>query len=78
MRRAEGWVPWDDMFAVVMTIVIIAALFYSFHARAEAAHSREHQVTHGAYHHIDNRIVRPDLDNSSCSGEQDSAPSEVK
>ncbi|EIM30633.1 integrase family protein [Microvirga lotononidis] len=70
MRRAEIWAAFYNALAVVMTIVVIAALFYSLPARAEEGHSDEHQIAHGAYHHLYNGIMRPDVKNSSCCSEQ--------
>jgi hypothetical protein len=78
MRRAETWTTFDNALAVVMTIVVIAALFYSLPVRAEEAHSHEHQMGHGAYHHLYNEVMRPDVMNSSCCSEQDCAPTKAK
>jgi hypothetical protein len=78
MRRAEIWATFNNALAVAMTIVVIAALFYSLPARAEEGHSHEHQMTHGTYHHLYNGIMRPDVKNSSCCSEQDCAPTEAR
>jgi hypothetical protein len=78
MRRAEIWATFSNALAVVMTIVVIVALFYSLPAGAEEGHSHEHQMAHGAYHRLYNGIMRPDVKNSSCCNEQDCAPTEAK
>jgi hypothetical protein len=48
MKRAERRVVFDNVLAVVVTLAVIAALFYPFRARAEAGHPHEHQIAHGA------------------------------
>jgi hypothetical protein len=78
MRRAKGWMAFDDASAIVMTIVVVTALFYSFRARADEGHSDEHRTAHGAYHRLYNGIMRPDVKSSSCCSDQDCAPTAAK
>jgi hypothetical protein len=78
MRRTETWTTFDNALAVVMTIGVMAALFYTLPAGAEEGHSHEHQIAHGAYHRLYNGIMRPDVKNSGCCSEQDCALSEAK
>ncbi|WP_133239443.1 MULTISPECIES: hypothetical protein [Microvirga] len=65
MRRAEIWAAFNNALAVVMTIIVIATLFYSLPVRAGEGHSHEHQMAHGAYHYLYNGIMRPNVKNSS-------------
>lgn len=78
MRRAEIWTAFGNALAVVMTLIVVAALFYSFRARADSGHSHDHQVAHGAYHQLYQGIMRPDFKNASCCSNQDCAPAEAK
>jgi hypothetical protein len=78
MRRVEMRVAFDNALAVVMTIVVIAALFYPFRAGAAEELSHEHRMAHRAYHHLYNGIMRPDIRNSSCCNNQDCAPTEAR
>ena len=78
MRRAETWTAFDDGSAIVGTIIVLAALFYSVRSDAEEGHSPKHQTAHGAYHHLYNGIMRPDVQSSSCCSEQDCAPTEAR
>jgi hypothetical protein len=78
MRRAETWTTFDDALAVVITIIVTVALVYSLPARAEGGHSHEHQMARGAYHHLYNGTMRPDIMNSGCCSEQDCASTEAK
>jgi hypothetical protein len=78
MKRAETWSVFDNIFAVVGTAAIIAALFYSSRSNAQEAHSPEHQMAHGANHQLYTGIMRPDAKNASCCSNQDCAPTEAK
>jgi hypothetical protein len=78
MRRAETWTTFDNALAVVITTIVAVALVYSLPARAEGGHSHEHQMARGAYHHLYNGTMRPDVMNSGCCSEQDCAPTEAK
>jgi hypothetical protein len=71
MWRAEHWAAFDDALAVVITIVVTVALFYSLCASAD-----EYQMAHNPYHHVCHGIMRLDVKNSSCCSEQDCAPTE--
>ena len=78
MRRDECRKALDNASAVLMTIIVIVGLFYSFRANADAGHSHNHQTAHGAYHHLYNGIMRPDAKNASCCSQQDCAPTAAK
>ena len=78
MRRADTWTAFDNGLAIVVTIIVLAALFYSVRSEAEEGHSPGHQTAHGAYHHLYNGIMRPDVKNSSCCSEHDCAPTEAR
>jgi hypothetical protein len=76
--RRIPWRPQDDAFAILTTIVVIATLFYTLAASAEAEHSHEHRLAHGTYHHLYEGMMRPDVKTSSCCSEQDCAPTEAR